>query len=90
VPLFESECAKCGSFEWYSPRPISDDKPCPKCGGVTERLFSLSHPQIFKPFWTSHIDADGKPLHITSQQQLSRECRKNGVIPVEMDHSNDA
>lgn len=91
MPIYESECvAGCGKFEWYVRNPISDDKPCPKCGGASERVFSLSRPLIFKPFWSKNIDSDGKPLYITSQRQLTRECRKNGVVPVEMDHSNDA
>lgn len=81
MPLYEDQCRKCGHVNEYL-SPITDKtKPCPKCNGCTERLYSLAALSIFDGFDTRNIDRNGKKTHISSKRELSSLCRENGVIP---------
>lgn len=90
MPIYEEECRACGeAMEYYSREFTERTRPCRYCGHGTERIVSLSVPQIFQSFRTSNIMKDGSEVEIKSARQLSQLCRENGVIPAQ-DKDNTA
>lgn len=79
MPLYEESCEACGIFEYYASAVTEETRACPTCGGLTERVISLSVPAVFEPFVTRNIARDGSPIEIRSHAQLAKACRENGV-----------
>jgi putative FmdB family regulatory protein len=80
VPIYENECSKCGAVDqYYNPHITEETRPCPKCGGETERLYSLAAIHMFQPFTTRNLDPSGKPVTVHSQRELSSLCHEYGV-----------
>jgi putative FmdB family regulatory protein len=83
VPLYEESCRDCGlKFEHIDHVPNEVSPPCPKCGGVSERLYSLAAVKLFKSFRTRNIYPDGMEVEVRSQSQLSQLCNEYHVNPV--------
>jgi putative FmdB family regulatory protein len=81
MPIYEAECLECGHiFEYYSVQITDESRNCPVCTGITERLFSLSHPAFFQSFVTKNIDPSGMPIHVKSQRQLSELCNRHNLV----------
>jgi hypothetical protein len=81
MPIFEAECSGCGAvYEWYAPPGSDTVKPCEKCGGAGELLYSRFCGKVFNEFVTRNIMPDGTPVHITSQSQLSHLCNEHKLI----------
>ena len=76
MPIYELSCVKCGVSERYAVLPTDEDFPCPKCGGETKRLYSLTNVKVFEVFSTRNILPGGEPVTITSQSQLSHLCNE--------------
>lgn len=84
MPLYESECIKCGNvFEWYNSRATDENKKCPKCNGDSERLFSRCSSRVFRDFVTRNILPGGVPVHVKSQSQLSSLCNEHKLVHVD-------
>ena len=81
MPIYEAECSACGHcFDWYEPLPTDIDRPCPECGGKSDRLFSTYSPKFFSDFVTRNIDPGGRPIHVKSQKQLSSLCNQHNLV----------
>jgi putative FmdB family regulatory protein len=81
LPLYEAECSKCGyAFEWYEVLPTDETRPCPRCAGKAERLFSRYSARMFTPFVTRNILPDGRPILVESQRQLSSLCNEHKLV----------
>lgn len=91
MPIYEQYCKKCDYSHEYLSLIVTDvTNPCIKCGGKTEREWSLPafhdfgqlmHTNELHPYVTSNIRRDGKPIEIRSHAQLEKACRENGVTP---------
>lgn len=80
MPIYELECRACGKKgEFYSVLPTDKNLPCPRCGGETDRLYSLFAAKVFQPFTTSNILEDGSPITVRGPGQLSQLQNEHGV-----------
>lgn len=87
MPIYEYQCAKCGkTWESYSSLTHSImTETCQACGGVGERLYSLSHPKIFEVFTTTNILPGGEPVTVRGPGQLRQLEAEHNVKMVEHD-----
>lgn len=84
VPMYEALCISCNrKYEWYSVFFTEENKPCPRCGGTGERLYSVATVKIFSPFVTRNIRPDGAPVEVKSQRQLSSLCNQYNLTPLD-------
>lgn len=84
MPIYEDKCSKCDYVnEYYSPIMTDTTKPCSKCGGETERLYSLSHPHVFEVFSTNNILPHGKTVTVKGPGQLRQLEAEHGVKRVD-------
>jgi putative FmdB family regulatory protein len=91
VPIYEYECAACErTVEVIELNPKNTQVPaCPGCGGPTERILSLPVFHDFdramgstpvRPFVTTNVHPEGKPMEFRTHQQLKDACKKYGVV----------
>lgn len=89
MPIFSENCSKCGVKDRYYPKFKKKPDPCDECGGKVERLISGATFHDFnrimgtsdaQPYTTCNIRSDGKPVTVTSHEQLQRVCRENNVV----------
>lgn len=90
MPIFEATCAKCDeTVEFYVPKFTEKNPKCKKCGGKTEReysvpkfhdFFQLTKTTAVNGYSSPHIGF-GPPAEIRTHKQLADECKKHGVVP---------
>jgi len=81
MPIYEYQCRKCGRT-WESYSSLTHEimnESCGGCGGVGDRLYSLSHPKIFEVFTTRNILPEGEPVTVRGTGQLRQLEAEHGV-----------
>jgi putative FmdB family regulatory protein len=81
MPIYEYQCRKCEKT-WESYSSLTHDimnETCQECGGVGDRLYSVSHPKIFQVFTTTNILPDGEPVTVRGPGQLRQLEADHGV-----------
>lgn len=80
MPVYEDQCPKCSYiYEYYSPFVTSETKSCPKCGGSTERIYSLFKARVFQVFTSRNILESGEPITVRGEGQLRQLETDHGV-----------
>lgn len=59
------------------------NETCQECGGVGDRVYSLSHPKIFQVFTTGNILPGGEPVTVRGPGQLRQLEAEHGVKMVD-------
>lgn len=83
MPTYDFQCSKqeCGQqFEAYVPL-VGQLAPCTSCGGVTEKVWSITHRTAASafPYVTTNILPGGKPIEVKSAKHLDELCRRHNV-----------
>jgi putative FmdB family regulatory protein len=81
MPIYEYQCRKCDKT-WESYSSLTHEimnETCQECGGMGDRLYSVSHPKIFQPFTTTNILPEGQPVTVRGSGQLRQLEAEHGV-----------
>ena len=84
MPVFDFHC-KCGKVRkdkfFFTIKAAEEPFACEACGEPMEKDIPRFQYESFKTFTTRNIRKDGKPVTITSKNQLAQVMRENHVVP---------